>query len=221
MKNLKKALIAGTCSVLLVAGSVAGTMAYLTSTDEVVNTFTVGDVQLKLDEAKVNLDGTYVTNHENRTETTATGEADGNKYKLMPGHTYIKDPTVTLLQGSERSYVRMLVTITDIADVKKVFGDNFLPENFVKGWDSTLWVPTKITPNNDNSVTYEFRYFAPVDALTADLTLDDLFEEFTIPGEIKDLTSVKEMQVKVVAHAIQADGFANADAAWTAFDSQK
>ena len=53
MKNLKKALIAGTCSALLVAGSVAGTMAWLQDTDEVVNTFTVGNVQITLDELDV------------------------------------------------------------------------------------------------------------------------------------------------------------------------
>ena len=56
MKSAKKAIIAALCAVMLVVGSVAGTMAYLTSTDEVVNTFTVGNVQIKLDEAKANTD---------------------------------------------------------------------------------------------------------------------------------------------------------------------
>ena len=39
--------------MLLVAASVMGTMAYLTSKDEVKNTFTVGNIKINLDEAKV------------------------------------------------------------------------------------------------------------------------------------------------------------------------
>ena len=60
MKTTKKALLLTLCAVLLVAASVLGTMAYLTSTDEVQNTFTVGQVSIKLDEAKANTDGTLV-----------------------------------------------------------------------------------------------------------------------------------------------------------------
>ncbi|MBQ2690781.1 MAG: hypothetical protein IJF53_01345 [Clostridia bacterium] len=85
MKNTKKALLMTLCAVMLVAASVMGTMAYLTSTTGVVtNTFTVGKVGITLDEAKV----------------TEYGVKDGdtrvmaNTYKLVPGHTYVKDPTV-------------------------------------------------------------------------------------------------------------------------------
>ena len=49
MKSKKKVFVTVLCAVLLVAASVLGTMAYLTSNDEVVNTFTVGNVQIKLD----------------------------------------------------------------------------------------------------------------------------------------------------------------------------
>ena len=59
-----KALLVVACALLLVAASVFGTMAYLTSTDTVTNTFTVGKVAIKLDEAKVNTDGTPVANSE-------------------------------------------------------------------------------------------------------------------------------------------------------------
>ena len=78
MKNMKKIVMGLVCALALVTASVMGTMAYLTSTDEVVNTFTVGNVQIKLDEAKANPDGSLVAN------------ADGvkaNNYKILPGHT--------------------------------------------------------------------------------------------------------------------------------------
>ena len=86
MKTKSKALLLTLCAVLLVAASVLGTMAYLTSTDTVTNTFTVGKVEIKLDETDVtNPNGPRVT---------------ANSYKLMPGTTYTKDPTVTVKAGS-------------------------------------------------------------------------------------------------------------------------
>ena len=57
MKKTSKALLLTICAVLLVAASVMGTMAYLTSADEVKNTFTVGKVAIKQDEAKVDANG--------------------------------------------------------------------------------------------------------------------------------------------------------------------
>ena len=85
MKTRSKALLLTLCAVLLVTASVLGTMAYLTSTDEVQNTFTVGQVKITLDEAKVTTDGEPVEGAARVTE---------NSYKLMPGHTYTKDPTI-------------------------------------------------------------------------------------------------------------------------------
>ncbi|MDY5347494.1 MAG: hypothetical protein SPG37_07790, partial [Eubacteriales bacterium] len=58
MKTKNKALLLTLCAMLLVAASIFGTVAYLTSkTENVVNTFTVGQVKITLDEAKVDADG--------------------------------------------------------------------------------------------------------------------------------------------------------------------
>lgn len=103
MKTKSKALLLTLCAVLLVAASVLGTMAYLTSTDTVTNTFTVGKVEIKLDETDV---------------TNPTGSrVQANSYKLMPGTTYTKDPTVTVKAGSEESYVRMKVTFNNATKI--------------------------------------------------------------------------------------------------------
>lgn len=219
MKNAKKILALLMCAVLLVGASIAGTVAYLTSQDTVTNTFTVGKVEITLDEAKVDTNGNYVTNHENRVKT--------NDYHLMPGHTYKKDPTVTVKQPSDSSYVRMLVNVTNIQNLKAVFTDPsyygtdgvFLLQKLVDGWDPTLWVYEGYT-ETDNIGTYEFRYHVAVDAKGGDVVLKDLFETITIPGE--DVTSdniayLDYVEIGVVAQAIQADGFADADAAWAAF----
>lgn len=210
MKTKTKALGLVMAAVLLVTATIFGTMAYLTDTDEVVNTFTVGSVAIKLDEAPVGTDGKAI----------AGDRVKANSYKLLPGHEYDKDPTVTVMQGSESSYVRMLVTISNASELKEVFGANFLPENYVEGWDSATWIASGITENTtDNTITYEFRYKETVAAPTADVVLDDLFESFTVPGTVDNdqLAKLSNMTITVVAHAIQADGFADANAAWTAF----
>ena len=60
MKKLK-VLGLSLCAVLLIAASVLGTLAYLTAQDTVTNTFTVGQVDITLDETKVTPDGVPVT----------------------------------------------------------------------------------------------------------------------------------------------------------------
>ena len=226
MKKAKKIVALLLCAVLLVGASVAGTVAYLTSRDQVTNTFTVGQVKIELDEAKVGEDGRYV-DHDDRVKT--------NDYHLLPGMTYDKDPTVTVKAGSDQAYVRMLVKVTNIVNLKYVFDDasyyaadgTFLLQNLIDGWDPTIWVYEGYTPDGDNG-TYEFRYFAPVDTLDGqDLVLDDLFETITIPGEDVDSDNIAYLdyvQIDVVAQAIQAAGFAAdgdktaEDVAWEAFN---
>ena len=214
MKN-KKALLLSLCAIMLVAATVFGTIAYLTSTDEVTNTFTVGSVAIKLDEADVKTDGTYETNHESRVKA--------NEYHLLPGHTYIKDPTVTVLKGSEESYVRMLVTINEQDDLDAIFAPvGGLPLNQVFGGVSDDWNLVAETENEDNTRTYEFHYKSTVAAPNADVVLDDLFESITVPSTITgtQLATIADLEIRVEAHAIQADGFADAGAAWAAFDAE-
>ena len=102
MKSKRKAVIMFICAVLLVSTTMFATIAYLKSEDTVNNTFTVGNVQITLDEAEVDLYGTPVEGN-NRVKA--------NTYKLIPGHKYTKDPTVTVMANSEDCYVRALVTI--------------------------------------------------------------------------------------------------------------
>lgn len=213
MKSAKKAIIAAVCAVMLVVGSIAGTMAYLTSTDTVTNTFTVGNVQIKLDEAKANEDGTLYDNGATR--------VDANSYKLLPGHTYKKDPMVTVLSGSESSYVKMTVTFSKAAELDKIFaptGANMI--SIFKGYDSTNWIYKGNTEDTEkNTRTYEFWYKEPVAAPNGDVALDALFDNITVPGTITNaqLATIEGMTITVNAYAIQADGFANAEAAWAAY----
>lgn len=112
-KTKTKALLMSLCAVLLVAASVLGTMAYLTDSKDVKNTFTVGNVAIKLDEAKVDEMGNLVQNQDD----TLADRVTHNEYKLLPNHTYVKDPTVTVLKPSVDSYVRMKVTFNKASQI--------------------------------------------------------------------------------------------------------
>lgn len=225
MKTKSKALILTLCAVLLVAASVLGTMAYLTSTDEVENTFTVGQVKITLDEAKVNGDGKPI--HKDGQVVTDLADAErvtANEYKLLPGHTYTKDPTVTVKKGSESSYIKMTVTFSKAKELDAIFAPNGGADltSIFKGYDNTSWTYKDNTEDADaDTRTYEFWYNGTVGAPTADVALDALFDSITVPGTItnKQLETIEGMTITVNAYAIQADGFANATEAFAAFDA--
>ena len=209
----KKLLIMSVAMVLVCAFAVGMTIAYLTSTDEVVNTFTVGNVRIKLDEAKVNLDGTPVQDAD---------RVKANSYKLIPGHTYTKDPTVTVLSGSESSYIKMTVTFTKVAELDAIFAPTGADlTSIFNGYDSTNWIYKGNTEDTTaNTRTYEFWYKEAVAAPTADVALDALFDQIKAPDSLtnSDLNNLKDLKITVNAYAIQADGFATAEAAWAAFN---
>ena len=77
----KKSFIMVLALVLVFAVAVGGVVAWLTDkTDPVKNTFTVGDINIKLEET-----------------TTA--------YKMVPGNAIAKDPKVTVKAGSEACWL--------------------------------------------------------------------------------------------------------------------
>lgn len=253
MKANKKALALVLCALMLVAASVFGTLAYLTDTDAVTNTFTVGKVDIKLDEADVNIYGEAIDDAE---------RVAANEYHLIPGHTYTKDPMVTVLAGSEESYVRMMVEINFSKELDEIFDPNGeeLPNgaeliSIFNGYDETNWAYVgNIEDTTNNTRTYEFRYVGEAykgskdgtvaktredthednKPLTdkAEIKLDPLFDSFTVPtwfnnADLEKLIELNEdgtiknqFTINVTAHAIQADGFADADAAWAAFAEQ-
>lgn len=211
-KKLRRILLTVCSAALLVCVTVGATVAYLTSTATVTNTFSVGNVSIKLDEAKANPDGSLVPNAD---------RVKANSYKLLPGHTYNKDPMVTVLKGSESCYVKMTVTFSKAAELDAIFTPNGANMTSIfKGYDSTNWIDKGNTKDTAaNTRTYEFWYKAAVAAPDGDVALDALFDSITVPGTITNdqLATLKDMTITVNAYAIQADGFANAEAAWAAY----
>lgn len=248
-KTKTKALLMSLCAVLLVAASVLGTMAYLTDSKDVKNTFTVGNVIIKLDEAKVDEMGNLVKNQDG----TLADRVTQNEYKLLPNHTYTKDPTVTVLAPSVESYVRMKVTFNKASQIIAMCTDpefaedgptgvenafplirmvNFVEANAAK-WDGII--PDNMVDTEDmladakyfdaknDTLTYYFYYTEPVAAIDADVKLATLFDSIKVPewATGDQLKALQGFEINVVAEAIQADGFENADDAWAAFAAQK
>lgn len=223
MKTAKKAMLMTLCAIILVVATVFGTMAYLTASDEVNNTFTVGNVKITLDEAKVDTNGSPVE---------GAARVKENSYKLLPGHTYTKDPTIHVDAASEDCFIRAKVTLTNAKEwiaIATKYADNKV-ENIIKGTDDNIWwVSQPAVDETANTVTYTFVYKneSHTDELGKRIwTSTDskdlvLFNKIAIPGGLTndELKSVGASKITVVAEAIQADGFDDADAAWAAFST--
>ena len=88
-----------------------------------------------------------------------------------------------------------------------------------------MWLTTHVIHRDEkaNTATYEFRYFETVKpSAHQNRVLDALFDSITVPAPLngEDLSKIAGLQITVVGHAIQAGGFADAEAAWAAFDAE-
>lgn len=237
MKRNKKLLILVSVMTILAVG-LFSTLAYLTDQESVTNTFTVGQVDIALDETLVDENGNPV---DEDGDGIPDKTEEGNDYHLVPGQTYLKDPTVTVAKGSEESYVRMIMTVHNASAVQAIIdGHDELTDfsAFLKGWNKNVWQYVGYTEDTTaNTISFEFRYHKTVSgfnedgsALADDLQLEPLFTHLFVPGVITgeeiaalygDLTDEKgDFKIAVEGHAIQAVGFDDADAAWAAFGDQ-
>lgn len=256
MKKAKKILALLLCAVLLVGATVAGTVAYLTDKDDVTNTFTVGNVQIKLDEAVVDKETGKAPDLTNRTE-------DGNEeVRMIPGRTIDKDPTVTVLKDSEDCYVRVKVTVdlseswtsTDavmaawgwdetegfdkfLETWAGTFAGNYLATGNMVGFNTVNWnVAVPVADRDAKTITYILNYKTDTNNIfkknsgtnkdtDGNMVLEAIFTKVSVPQNLTNaqLALLEGMEIKVEAHAIQAEGFVAADEktaeqnAWGAF----
>lgn len=189
MKSKKKVLALVACAVLLVVGSVMGTMAWLTDDSNVAtNTFSVGNVTITLDETDVDEYG------------VATGDPrdTANSYKLIPGHTYVKDPIVHVQASSEPCWI--FVKITDeIADIQ-----------------DTVTVKDQMLANNWTLIDESKGIYANKSIIDARTAAQDVstFSYFKVLSNA-DVEKYNGKTITVQAYAVQADGFATYTDAWT------
>ena len=216
MNKVKKALLMTLCAACLVVTTVFGTLAYLTDTDQNVNTFTVGKVDIELDEYDFDKD-------ENESDITPEiqdieNQRDkANKYHLIPGQEYTKDPTVTLEKGSEPSYIYMIVTVKNLNQLKaalpkKIYpayysDDVFLLQKLCDWKEDSVWKYAgymNVAGTNDGE--YRFVYDDDKDAETSSTPnaleeankLAPLFEKIIIPGEDINSENIKYLSTEVI-----------------------
>ena len=114
-RNTLKPMLIAMAVVLLLGCVTGGTLAWLTSTTgEVINTFTVGDI---------NIDLTETWNY----DSDGNGTIDSWQGKMIPGHTITKDPKVTVKANSEKCYLFVKLT-------KSNNFDSFMPFGMATGW---------------------------------------------------------------------------------------
>jgi len=218
----KKFFITILCVCLFVTASVMATMAFLTDKDSVANTFTVGKIDIALDEADVDADGKLIVDGQGK----PVARVKENQYHLIPGQSYIKDPTMTVKKGSDEAYVRLMVTTNCMKELDVIFAKHGPLEltDVFGGYDGTKWTYIGKKENaTANTMTYEFRYHEKVKPESgADKVLEPLFTTLMVPGLItkEDLESIKDLEIRVIGHGIQEATFDTADKAWEAFELQ-
>ena len=195
----KKVLTLILCLVLVAALSVVGTLAYLTSSDTVTNTFSVGRIEITLDEYKTDEYGTADTTVERVKE---------NAYLLVPGHTYSKDPTVHVKSDSEAAYLFVKVT----NGIEEIEADTTIAAQIeANGWEPLA--------GEDGVYWMEYDKYVPEEGKETPEYIDRrVFESFTIDGtaDSTTLSSYEEATVEIVAYAIQRMEIENEAAAWAA-----
>ena len=221
----RKTVLTLLSTVLIVMVSVLATLAYLTDSDSVTNTFTVGQVNITLDETDVDVNG----------EKASEERVKENEYHLIAGKTYIKDPTITVESGSEESYVRMVMTVYNASSVQKII-DKYSLGDFsalIDGWDETVWIYQGFVADEEsNTIAFEFRHHTVVSAGDSDEVLTPLFEKLVVPSQVngEELKALYDpnddgqyedgFKMVIEGHAIQKAGFETEEDAWKAFDEQ-
>lgn len=126
----KKSLALLLAIAIVVVGVVAGTVAWLTDkTPSVTNTFTTSNINIELK------------------ETT------GDSYKMIPGYTIAKNPTVKVTEGSEECFLFVKLDKSDNFDT-------FMTYEMADGW-------TELTGDGVKAKTVYYRK-----VLTADIGKD-------------------------------------------------
>lgn len=187
MKKIYKAIALVLCAALLVAGSIFGTLAYLTSkTATVTNTFTAGKVEITLHEYEIDATG--------KKTTTVAPAAGLEGIKLVPGRVIQKNPVITVKANSEACYL--------FVEVK-----NGLSDLVAINWAAGEWIQIGTT---------NIYYYKTTVTATADTPIE-VFPTVTckdVNGAYSALNATNT--IEITAYAVQAEGFGTAQEAWTA-----
>ena len=182
-----KTFVAMLALVLVIGCAVGGTVAWLvSSTNAVVNTFTYGDINITL------------------SETT------GDDYMIIPGVNIDKDPKVTVKKDSEACWLFVKV------EEKGTFVANKVTYSIADGWmkgDGTN-IPANVYYREVNAVTADTSFYVLKGNTEYPNGVVTVSEDLT-KAEVNSITAENQPKLTFTAYAVQKDGIADVDTAWT------
>ena len=205
------------CGTLVALAAIGATFAYLTDSKTVNNTFTMGNVAIKLDETNVN---------------DPTGDrVTSNAYNVYPGAVVTKDPIVHNT-GKNAAYIRATVNVSNWMNLCAAyypdFGIHFPEAGYEKSLELLVgqlgkgWSVVGVTIGDTfTDGAFGAKFILKYDGkLAAGADTTAMFQKVTIPAGIDNANTDSFKEVKVVAQAIQADGFDTWEAAFAAYDAK-
>lgn len=214
----KKSILMAAIAVMLVAVLVVGgTLAYFTDAKSATNTFTMGNVKITLDE-------TDVSNPNART-------TKGNTYNVYPGETVTKDPIVHN-NGKNAAYIRATVNVSNWMNLVSAFYPDFKETFPNDGYKAALnllvgelgegWSVVDVVAGDTFTIgQFDAKFILKYDGtLAAGADTTAMFQNVIVPAGLDNANASTFSSVKVVAQAIQADGFNTWEAAFAAFDGE-
>lgn len=183
MRKSQKLMLICLMLTLITVVTVVPTYSWLSSTSQpVVNTFAGGAISIKLDEALVDTNGQAI-------EGEGAQRVNSNSYKYVAGAVLEKDPTPTVLKGSEECYVFICV-------------ENGLNKLFTINYDTQSWL--KVAEADGKTV---YVYSTKVDASQSetDIVLNPIFTTVTVSNELtaEDIETLGEKTLSATAYAVQ------------------
>lgn len=213
----KKILALSMCIALAAIAIVGASLAYFTDTKTATNTFTMGNVQIKLDETDVkNPEGDRVAS---------------NAYDVYPGAVVTKDPIVHNT-GKNGAYIRATVNVSNWMNLVGAYYPDFKPTfpnadykaalNLLVGELGEGWSVVDVVAGDVFTIgQFDAKFILKYDGvLAAGADTTAMFQTVTIPAGIDNANADSFDEVKVVAQAIQADGFNSWEDAFAAFDAE-
>ena len=170
----KKKLIPLLSAVALVAViGVGSTLAYFTDNDSANNVVTMGHVNIELDEPE------FSAENENNTITN-----------VVPNQTITKDPTITVVAGSESCYLRAKIEVTELSDdqVADLLDNTNIGEDWILAEDGYYYYQNAVSKADQDQTV-------------------ELFDTVVIPAEWGNEVADMTFEINVTAEAIQADNF--------------
>ncbi len=199
----KKNILSLVLALALVAAlAVGGTLAYFTDNDTEKNTFTMGHVDINLDESNGDKDK---DGNEVWTDNGLTYD------KVLPGAELTKKARVTVQKGSADCYVMVKVDL--VVDEKDKWNGTtgFKDEDIEKLYDA---VRTAIAEKSKTSgknwkvspATGNGPFQCVYDGIATENEELPLFDSIKIPGEeFKNNTANHQFKIELNAYAIQSD----------------